>query len=239
MTGNKKKLFTMLLAVLVLLPVLSTAVFAANSDEKSFSIDVDMKVPGSDTVYDTQIYLYKAAEAQMDKNGNLHMEPAELFQDLEFDSLTPEKARTLLEEVCKRVKYPGSASEPGADFAPLAVKKPGKDGMIHFDQLDAGMYLLLKWNQEEPKKLEMLPALVCLPGVDPKTGEWQHTAAVSPKFSWQPDPTPAPAPTPAPSDSNPKLPQTGMVQWPVPVLLIAGLALLVIGYGVLRRAKQD
>lgn len=235
MTGNKKNILTMLLAVLMMLPVLSTTVVAATPDSEMFSIDVDMKVPNSDEVYDAQIYLYKVASAKVDENGNLHMEPVELYKDVTFDNLTQEEVRDLLDKLCERIKYPGSVPETALNLAPLEIQKPGKDGMIHFDNLDAGVYLLIKWNCEALDKLEMLPSLVYLPSYNQESGIWEYTVNVAPKFSWNPDPPPVTPPTTPDS----QLPQTGMVQWPVPVLVLAGLFLLVIGYGVIRRAKQD
>jgi len=51
----------------------------------------------------------------------------------------------------------------------------------------------------------------------------------------EPVPTPTPQPTPPPDDTpdNPKLPQTGQLWWPVPMLISLGLLLIVIG--LLRR----
>lgn len=235
MTGNKKSAFMRLLAVLLLLPVVSAAVFAANDNEKSFGIDIDMRVPGSNDAYQTQIYLYKAADAEVDETGNLHMKPVKLFEDLRFDGLTQEQIQTLLNELCSRVKYPGSVPEGTPNLTPVKIQKTEEDGKIHFKDLDGGVYLLIKWAQDAPQKLEMMPSLVYLPRFDSETNTWEKSAKVSPKFSWQPDPTPVPPPVP----NDPVLPQTGMVQWPAPILVLTGLFLLAIGYWFTRRAKQE
>ena len=243
MTGNKKNILRMFLAALILLPVLSGMVFAANPSKGTFHIDVNMKDPNSDNIYHTQVYLYQVASAVVDETNNLHMEPAELCKDLDFDGLTDEKVSGLLDELCKRIKYPGSVPETEPNLVPQAIQKPDKDGMIHFDNLDAGVYLLIKWAQEEPSELEMLPALVSLPTFDQESGTWESTIEVSPKFDWKTEPTPTPDPTPdpttPPTEPDAKLPQTGMLQWPVPVLVVAGLFLVVIGYAVIRRNRQD
>lgn len=231
MTGSKKKILPRLLAVFMLLPALTVTAFAGSPNSEAFRIDVDLNVPDSKDVYDTQIYLYQVADAQVDGNGNLHMEPVGLFQDLTFDGLRQENVRGLTDVLCERIQYSGTGNT--GNLAPVAVQKPGKDGMIRFDNLDAGVYLLRKWSCEDPERLEMLPALVYLPTYHQASDRWEHTARVIPKFSWQTDPVPPPT-TP---DS--KLPQTGMVQWPIPVLAVAGMFLLVIGYGMIRRSKED
>ncbi len=235
MTGNKKNVVIMLLTVLVLLPALRITVAAAPLDSETFSIELDMKVPNSNEVYDAQIYLYQVAAAEMDETGNVHMEPVALYRDLNFDGLTQEEIRNVLEELCARVQYPGSVSETTPNLLPLAMQKAGEDSSIHFDHLGGGVYLLMKWEQEEPVNLKMSPVLVYLPSYEPENGTWEYSVSVIPKCSWQSDPVPIPPPT----TPDPELPQTGMVQWPVPVLVIAGLCLLVIGYGIVRRGKQD
>lgn len=235
MTGRKKNILTILLAALLLFSMLSISAFAEGASTDTFQIDVNMKDPNSDQVYDTQIYLYKVASAAIDETGNLHMEPVEQYKNLNFDSLTQEEVRNLLDELCKHIEYPGSAAETTDNLTPFLIQKPDATGMIHFTHLETGAYLLMKWEQEEPAKLEMQPTLVYLPGFSPEDSAWEHTVSVIPKFNWQPDATPVPPSIP----SDPKLPQTGMVQWPIPILVLAGLFLLVIGYSMTRRGGQD
>lgn len=239
MTGNKKNILRMFFAALILLPMLSGMVFAANPNKGTFHIDVNMKVSNSDDIYHAQVYLYQVASAVVDETNNLHMEPIELCKDLNFDDLTDEKVISLLDELCRRVKYPGSVPETELDLVPQDIQRPGKDGVIHFDNLDAGVYLLIKWTQEEPSELEMLPALVSLPTFDQESGTWESTIEVSPKFEWETEPTPMPDPATPPTEPGDKLPQTGMLQWPVPILVVVGLFLAALGYAVIRHNRQD
>lgn len=234
MTGGKNRILTMLLAVLILLPVLSVAVFAETSDKEPCHIEVDMNVPDSDRVYDTHIYLYKVASAQVDENGNRYMESVKLYKDIDFNSITQDEMPDVLDELCKRLKYPGVSSGSDNNLMPMAVKKTGKNGFILFDNLDQGAYLLMKWESDAPELLEMVPALVCLPTCNQENGNLEYAVRVTPKFSWKPD-----EPVSPPSEPDTQLPQTGMVQWPVPVLIIAGLFVLAIGIGMNRRGKQD
>ena len=50
-------------------------------------------------------------------------------------------------------------------------------------------------------------------------------------------PTPIPTPTPTPND--PKLPQTGQLNWPVPVLAASGLAMIIIGFGIYTKGRKN
>ena len=238
MTGSKKNIVTMLLAVFILIPMLCTTVHAAS---EKYSIDMDMQDAEYKEAYDAQIYLYKVADAMVDADGNLHMEPVEFYQDVTFDGLHQSEVHQLLDTLCGRLHYPGAAEENMQNLEPVAVQKSGSDGQIHFRNLDAGVYLVMKWDSEAPSQLEMSPSLVYLPWYHQESDTWEHTARVVPKFSWQSDVTPDPEPIPTPEPTTPDgtLPQTGMMQWPVPVLVLAGLFLLGIGYGMVRRAKQD
>ena len=56
--------------------------------------------------------------------------------------------------------------------------------------------------------------------------------------------TSTPSPTPTPTDSltegdKVRLPQTGQLNWPIPVLAFAGLLLFIIGFGILRRENSE
>ncbi len=237
MNGKKRRVLIGVLSILVVFCLLSTVAFAAPPENK-YSIDVDMQMPESSNIYDTQIYLYKVADAEIDTTGNLHMKPIKLFENLVFDNLTSEKVHILVDALCAKIQYPEETSHTGANLAPVAIQKPEKDGKIHFKELDAGVYLLKKWDKEEPQKLEMIPALVYLPSTDLESGKWQDHAIVSPKFSWIPDPSPVPDEADSPVVPDPKLPQTGMVQWPIPIFLTLGLILLAVGYRILGKAKQ-
>lgn len=232
MKATKKRIFAALLAGLLLFPVLGATAVSAASAQESFQIEVNMNIPDSDQVYDARMYLYKAASAQVDSTGNLHMEPTALYQDIVFDGLTQEQIPSLLDELCGRLEYPGSVPDTALGLAPLAIQNPGSDGIIHFDQLEAGVYLLVKWNQEGPNTLEVSPALVYLPRYNQERDIWEHTAIVNPKFSQIPTPT-------EPSAPDPQLPQTGMLQWPIPLLVLSGLFLLIIGCGIVRGGKQE
>jgi len=105
-------------------------------------------------------------------------------------------------------------------------------GLISFTNLELGLYLLV---QEEPAKgyLPLNPFLVSVPAY--KEGTYIYDVDATPKLALEKDPTPPPPPPP------PDIPQTGLNQWPIPILCVSGLILVVFGWYlcVAGRKKQD
>lgn len=231
---RRKKRFTVLLAVMLLLPVLALKAAAVDLDSNEFAIDVDVQASDVQPVSDAQIALYHVAQGQLDADGNLHMKPMEAFADLEFDGITQETLPMLLDKLCPRLQQPEENPQSGA-AAPIQLKKAGSDGMIHFRDLNSGVYVLLKWQDGAAKDWEMLPALVYLPRYQHAGDRWENTAVVVPKWERNPE---HPV-EPKPNEPDALLPQTGVVQWPIPVLLMAGLTCMGIGVRTYRHGKQD
>ena len=61
----------------------------------------------------------------------------------------------------------------------------------------------------------------------------QGTAFIITNTAKEPPPTPPPSPTPPP-----KIPQTGQLWWPVPVLMLIGMGLLAMGI-IWRKEDRD
>lgn len=107
------------------------------------------------------------------------------------------------------------------------------------ETLPVGLYLLTAAPcQKGSYTYTAAPALVGLPLEQPGGG-WQYTVTAAPKLARTGTYVP-PAiiipdnPAPAPAD---KLPQTGLLQWPIALLAAAGLVLLAVG-GALRRRRE-
>ncbi|WP_461810257.1 hypothetical protein [Faecalimonas sp.] len=230
--ASSKKSRSFLLLFLLLFFTFSVPAFSMDINSQKFAIDVDLHIPNSKKVYDTQISLYRVATAEEDEMGNLHMEPIELYKDLVFDNYTEDKASILLEKLCERLQKPGTVQNETFHLPPLREERTGKDGKIHFNNLEAGVYVLVKWDNKEPANLNMLPIMVYLPTYHHQSDRWENTATIIPKFDWKTETKPSIVP-------DTKLPQTGMVQWPVPVLVLAGLMFVGIGYCLYRRGAED
>lgn len=112
-------------------------------------------------------------------------------------------------------------------------------GRAVHEPLAAGLYLLTAAPcQKGSYTYTAAPALVGLPLEQPGGG-WQYTVTAAPKLARTGTYVPPaiiipdnPAPTPAD-----KLPQTGLLQWPIALLAAAGLVLLAVG-GALRRRRE-
>lgn len=132
----------------------------------------------------------------------------------------------------------------------------GEDGTVSVNGLALGLYLVV---QQEPADgyEAVAPFLVSIPmnengtyiydvNVEPKLGALtrtpaQSTTAVSPgESSPSTEEEPASSTTTKDSSSNTAkstLPQTGQLNWPVPVLAILGMSLILMG-GALRSGRQ-
>ena len=118
-------------------------------------------------------------------------------------------------------------------------QKVGENGKVTFLDLPFGLYLVVqKTAPAGYGKTE--PFLVSLPYLE--EGEYQYDVASQPKTDLEREvttkPTTSPTTKPA-SSSGGKLPQTGQLWWPVPVLACGGLGCIVVGLIRKRRAGDE
>ena len=108
------------------------------------------------------------------------------------------------------------------------------DGSASFADLDAGLYLV--WQAEKDASdgyAAIHPFLISVP-------RWQNGAyamhvEADPKVPFETVPTEPPPPPPPPP---PDLPQTGQLNWPVPVMTVAGVTLVITGWALCLRRKR-
>ena len=107
-----------------------------------------------------------------------------------------------------------------------------KDGKATFAGLPTGLYLII---QEKAAKgfSKLSPFLVSVPYMEDGQYLYDVTAAIKTELEREPESTPPPSTKP----DGPKLPQTGQLNWPVPVLAVSGLAMFTLGF--LLRKKED
>lgn len=124
------------------------------------------------------------------------------------------------------------------------------EGKVRFaksDGLSQGLYLVVTDELLYRETIyRALPFLITLPNWNVRDNCWDYSVEASPKIEAEklPPPTPAPTPTPTPnptpkptpvqtpqpsSKPSPTLPQTGLLWWPVPVLLLLGVVLIAAG----------
>lgn len=112
-------------------------------------------------------------------------------------------------------------------------------GKVVFSDLTPGLYLLVQ-PEPSPGYHALSPFLVSLPVWDEETGAYQYEVSAAGKLELRPmpgKPSEPATPTAPPGPTDPTLPQTGQLNWPVPVLVILGLALFAGGW-LLRFGKR-
>ena len=105
-----------------------------------------------------------------------------------------------------------------------------------FTGLECGAYLLVQTGGSEAYELAE-PFIVMVPMTDADGSTLIYDIEANPKTTPAIIPTPIPTPTPTPND--PKLPQTGQLNWPVPVLAASGLAMIIIGFGIYTKGRKN
>jgi LPXTG-motif cell wall-anchored protein len=117
---------------------------------------------------------------------------------------------------------------PGYRSAPI------EDGKVSFAELDAGLYLV--WQREADASegyAAIQPFLISVPRL--QNGSYVMHVVADPKVPFETEPTEPPPPPPPPP---PDLPQTGQLNWPVPVMGFAGVVLFITGWVLCVRRKR-
>ena len=101
---------------------------------------------------------------------------------------------------------------------------PIREGKAFFADLETGLYLV---TQEEACDgfAPINPFLISLPKWE--NNRYVYDLTAQPKVSLEPLPTQPPEPT---KPTDPVLPQTGQLNWPVPILVVGGLVLFLFGW---------
>ena len=246
-----KKRFTTIMALVIALAMSMTLVAGAfNADEKNCSIKVTAKI-GERLIDGIELTLYKVGNASIE-NNNLYYDLAEQLvvadDPIELNGMK-------LKEITVATAKTGAA-EGDED-----------KGIAMFDDLEPGVYLVRQsatdWTFETIK-----PILIVAPYTNTEGTEWVFDIEVFAKLQYRPDdeePTTKPTtgttgsteptidiPDPdVPSGSTegdididdpdvPKeeLPETGMHQWPVPIMAMSGMLLFGMGYASEKKNKN-
>lgn len=230
---SKNRLSFFFIMLVTLLTVFSNTLFAAAQMdvERNTSLTIRYNVD-KNPVSGIEFKLYRVAD--ISSTGRFTAVGDFAGYAVSFDGLTSEGwtdlARTL-EGCVLRDKQ-----------NPVMRGKTDRNGIISFSDCEQGLYLLvgdkhtLGQYTYTPQSL-----LVSLPSVN-KDGSWDYDVTSEPKFSSDtPNDTPgSDDPNRVGGDSNDvidsgqtdieKLPQTGMLKWPIPVMYILGTGIFFTGY---------
>ena len=219
----RKYFISGLLALLLLLCLpLSAAAHAVPDESRNghCSITVSMTYKGK-AVRGGKLALYKVGDVA-ENDGNYSFVPVEAIRgDIpEFgDIQSPELAGKL-------AKLEKKLTPVTAD--PVTV---GKDGKATFSNLTFGLYLVVQKTAASGYR-KIAPFLVSVPYL--YRDEYQYEVTSQPKTDLEQEVKPT-AP-PSSGGGGGKLPQTGQLWWPVPVLACAGLGCIAVG---LLRRRED
>lgn len=109
-----------------------------------------------------------------------------------------------------------------------------KGGKATFSGLSSGLYLIVQ-NKAADGFSKMDAFLVSVPYME--DGEYQYhvTASIKSELEREPEPTDPPPTKP----DDPKLPQTGQLNWPIPLMVVSGLVLFVVGWVLCFSKKRE
>lgn len=105
-------------------------------------------------------------------------------------------------------------------------------GKALFTDLPTGLYLIIQ-EKAAYGYSHLEPFLISVPYM--VDGQYQYNVTAAAKSSLEKEPEPTDPPPTVPEDPN--LPQTGQLNWPIPLLAVSGLVLFVIGW-ILRFGKK-
>lgn len=109
-----------------------------------------------------------------------------------------------------------------------------KHGKAIFTDLPTGLYLIIQKRAAEDFS-PLSAFLISVPYLE--DGEYQYhvTAAVKSELERESEST-----TPSPTEpEDPKLPQTGQLNWPIPLMVVAGLTFFVVGWVLCFGKKRE
>ena len=109
-----------------------------------------------------------------------------------------------------------------------------KDGQAVFNDLAHGLYVV--WQAQADASTGFMPINPFLLSVPRYIGgEYVMDVVAEPKVALE---TVPPTTTPPTTPPPPELPQSGQLNWPVPVLAVCGAAMLILGFVMVGRKRE-
>jgi len=189
--------------------------------DKKGTITVTMRM-GETAVGGGTLTLYQVGEVRED-DGNYTFQPTGDFASCgeSFEDVTSPALADSLSKYAKENKLPG------------VTKNIDENGTVTFTDLEVGLYLFVQ-NKAANGYNKADPFLVSLPYMQDNGQYGYHVdASLKAELEKEPEPT-TPQPT---KPTDPTLPQTGQLNWPIPVLAVLGLLLFTAGW-VMRYGKR-
>lgn len=225
------KKITSILTVIIMLCCFSSTVFADNVPDLTMRGSIQITMRSGDTyVPGGNLTLYKVGDIYED-NGNYSFVLTDSFAG-SGETLDDIQSAQLADDLAR---YAERDSIDGTN------KEIDQNANITFTDLDLGLYLLVQEQAAEGYN-KVSPFLVSVPMQE--NGAYVYDVDASPKVELEkvtePDTPDTPPDTPdTPTNPGGKLPQTGQLNWPIPVLVACGLGLFIIGWWMRFGGKKD
>lgn len=217
----KRKLFA-LLAVLAMLCCMSATAFAHEIPDltRAGSIEITMKHDG-EAVPGGAMTIYRVGDITDDEwTGDFYWVLSEAFADsgVSLADLSDTTLPQTLADYVTEKSLTGTAGDLD------------DNGYVKFSDVVPGLYLVVQ-HKAAPGYNTAKPFLVSVPGME--DGKYVYDVDGSPKV----DPV---VPTTVPTETTlPDIPQTGQLNWPIPIMVVVGLCLFVLGWFLyLRKAGE-
>ncbi len=254
----KKRLnkLTAMLVALVLMASLMPAALAAttvNPEVDEGSITVTLKY-GESPLSDFEVTLYRVADGEV-RDNNLYFNLLDAFkpaensgeEPVELNGLNAEAVEKATTELMSKIN---AMEQEERDALKAGAVKTNEDGVAAFEGLSVGVYIAV---QSTSSRYTFSPFMLYLPYTNEDGTDWEFAVDANPKVTYRgggggggggttiiipPDPVPTdPADPPSdPTEGIPEeepplaeLPQTGLLQWPIPIMAAAGLLLIALG----------
>lgn len=206
------------MVVFLLLCIQSTFVYAHEVPDltRSGSITVGMRYEGKEVPGGT-LMIYRVGEV-CENDGNYSFGWYGAFAGCGY-SLESMETQALADQL---VNYAETRNIQGT------VADISQNGMAVFQGLDLGVYLVVQTEAAESYE-KISPFLITIPMTE--DGKYTYNVDASPKLELTR--TYAPSITPEPSADKPsgsRLPKTGQLNWPIPILASAGVLLFAVGW---------
>ena len=216
------KRISSLFAAIIMIFVFSVGAFAHDVPDydRTGSITINLSYDG-EPVRGGSLTIYKVGYVAED-DGDFFFRFTEDFKECEI-SITEIDSSELPKELAK------IAEEKDLEGI---TKRVDFEGRVKFENLEIGLYLVV---QEMPAIgfNKISPFLVSVPAYD---GEYyDYDVDASPKVEVEPKPDKPPEKPEEEQDD--KLPDTGLTNWPIPVLAGSGAVLVFVGI-ILRRVER-
>lgn len=224
----KRKLFAFL-AVIALLGCMTLSAFAAEPDlDKKGSVTI--KLYGNKKVSGGNFVLYKVARL-VEEDGEYQFDALDAYEsEVKIFEQKHLNDPDLPEKLHKIIKKKNSGIMPNYNG------KFEKSSSATVKDVELGVYLVVQ-NKAISGYAKFSPFLITVP--QNEDGVYEYDVESNSKVATPPTTKPPKDDTPETTKPSGKLPQTGQLNWPVPVLAAAGLALFTIGALLRRGGKKE